>query len=170
MVERKGMIHVYTGNGKGKTTAAVGLCVRAAGRGFRCAFVQFLKGKPTGEALILRKLEGVEFFQTGRPDYDFVPTEEDRIRAEEGLKLAGSLMERCDLLVLDEVNVAVHLGLLPVEDVLKLVNEKPQKLELVLTGRHARKELIEVADYVTEFQLVKHPFYGGKSARLGIDY
>jgi cob(I)alamin adenosyltransferase len=167
---RKGYIHLYTGNGKGKTSAAVGLCIRALGRGLKCSFIQFIKGKETGEMITAKKLPNFEFIQTGRPDYDFKPNEEDKRRAEEGLKIARDRMNSVDVLVLDEVVVAVFLKLIEEEELLSLILEKPKSLELVLTGRHATGRLIEASDYVTEFQLIKHPFYRGEKARPGIDY
>lgn len=170
MALKKGFIHLYTGNGKGKTSAALGLCLRAIGRGLSCTFIQFLKGKETGELLAAKYLPRFEFIQTGRPDYDFRPNEEDRRRAEGALNLVRERMEGTDVLVLDEVVVAVHLKLIEEEELLSLIREKPEKLELVLTGRHASRRLIEVADYVTYFQLIKHPFYRGEGTRKGIDY
>jgi len=167
---KRGFVHVYTGNGKGKTTAAVGLSVRAVGWGLKVSFIQFLKGRPTGEMKVLSEIPDVEFVQTGRPDYDFNPNEEDRKRVLEAMRLARERAGSVDLLVLDEVNVAVHLGLLPLPTLVNFIKEKPEGLELVLTGRWAKPEVIELADYVTYFELVKHPFYRGKPARRGIDY
>ncbi len=166
----KGFIHVYTGNGKGKTTAALGLTVRAAGNGLKCCFIQFIKGKPTGELFALKHFPQITFIQTGRENYDFNPTEEDRTLAEKGLKLAVDLAPQFNLMVLDEVNVAVHLKLLKIEDVVNFIKNKPKKLELVLTGRHAPAEFIKLADYVTYFELIKHPYYKNIKARKGIDY
>ncbi len=167
---RKGFIHVYTGNGKGKTSAALGLCLRAAGRGLKCCFIQFIKGKKTGEMEAIKKLENIEFIQTGRHDYDFNVTEEDYKRARKGLEIAHKKLKEFDVVVLDEINVAVHLGLIGKEELLNLIRNKPEKVELILTGRFAKREIVEIADYVTEFQLIKHPFYRGESAREGIDY
>ncbi|WP_456419161.1 cob(I)yrinic acid a,c-diamide adenosyltransferase [Thermovibrio sp.] len=166
----RGMVHVYTGNGKGKTSAALGLCLRAVGRGLKCCFIQFIKGVPTGEMEAVKHLPGFEFYQTGRPGYDFRITDEDFKRAREGFELALKKSSEVDVLVLDEVNVAVHLGLLEVSQLVDFIRGKPPYLELVLTGRHARAEVIELADYVTYFQLVKHPYYLGRKARKGIDY
>jgi len=167
---KRGLIHVYTGSGKGKTSAALGLCLRAVGRGLRCCFIQFLKGVPTGELSAASLLPGFEIYQMGRPDYDFKVKPEDFKRAEEALNLAKEKAKEVDVLVLDEVNVAMSLGLIPVKEVLALIEGKPPSLEVVLTGRGAPREVIEVADYVTNFQLIKHPFYGGEAARKGIDY
>jgi len=167
---KKGFVHVYTGNGKGKTSAALGLCLRAVGRGLKCTFIQFLKGWETGEFLAANYLPNFEFIQTGRPDYDFKPTEEDRERVYQGLKLAEEKISKTDVLVLDEVIVAVHLKLLDEGELLSLIEKKPKTVELILTGRHATERLVEAADYVTYFQLIKHPFYRGEEARKGIDY
>ncbi len=167
---KKGFIHVYTGNGKGKTSAALGLCLRAAGRGLQCCFIQFVKGRKTGEMETIKKIENIEFIQTGRPDYNFTVTDEDYDRARRGLKIASEKIKEFDVVVLDEINVAVHLGLLNKQDVLSLIKNKPKNVELILTGRFAKREIIEIADYVTEFQLIKHPFYRGEDAREGIDY
>ncbi|WP_457679110.1 cob(I)yrinic acid a,c-diamide adenosyltransferase [Thermovibrio sp.] len=166
----RGLIHVYTGNGKGKTTAALGLCLRAVGRGLKCCFVQFLKGALSGEVKAVKYLPNFQLYQTGRPDYDFKPNEEDRKRVREGFLLAKEKVKEVDLLVLDEINVAVYLGLIKVDEVLDFIKSKPKKVELVLTGRNARAEILEVADYATYFQLIKHPFYSGVKARQGIDF
>jgi len=167
---KRGLIHVYTGNGKGKTSAALGLCLRAVGRGLKCCFIQFLKGVPTGELKGAESLPNFEICQMGRPGYDFKVVEEDYKRAKEALELAKEKAKEVDVLVLDEVNVAVHLGLIPLEELLEFIREKPPSLELILTGRHAKPQLIEAADYATDFRLIKHPFYKGLKARKGIDY
>ena len=167
---KKGFVHVYTGNGKGKTSAALGLCLRALGRGLSCCFIQFVKGRLTGELVAAEKLPNFCFIQTGRHDYNFEVTELDRKLALRGLKLAEEALEKFDVLVLDEINVAVHLQLVPLEKVIALIEKKPPTVELVLTGRHAKADVIRRADYVTEFCLVKHPFYRGEGARKGIDY
>ena len=169
-MSKKGLIHVYTGNGKGETSAALGITIRAAGNGLKCCFIQFLKGKPTGELSILNKIPNITFIQTGRTDYNFHPTEKDRELARKGLELANKLLPEFDLMVLDEINVAVHLNLIELKDVLELIKSKPLRLELILTGRHASSELIKLADYVTQFKLIKHPFYKNLKARKGIDY
>ncbi len=166
----RGLIHVYTGNGKGKTSAALGLCLRAVGRGLKCCFVQFIKGVPTGEMVAAERLDKFEFIQVGRRNYDFTVTPEDVEMARKGMDLAREKAQTVDVLVLDELNVAVHLNLLKVEDVLNFLKEKPECLEVVITGRYARPEIIELADYVTEMVLIKHPFYKGVSAREGIDF
>ena len=164
-----GLVHVYTGNGKGKTSAALGLCLRALGRGLKCCFIQFIKGIQTGEMISAGRLENFEFIQVGRKGYNFTVTDEDVRKAKEGLKLAERKSKSVDVLVLDELNVAIHLGLLEVEEVINFLRKKPKKLEVIITGRYAKQEIIEMADYVTEMTLIKHPFYRGLPARKGID-
>jgi cob(I)alamin adenosyltransferase len=167
---KRGYVHVYTGCGKGKTSAALGLCLRAVGRGLSCCFIQFLKGKTSGEIEAVKRLPNFHFIQTGRPNYDFCTTEVDRELALKGLQIAEEALGKFDILVLDEINIAVHLGLIPLSRVIALIERKPPEVELVLTGRHAKAEIIKRADYVTEFHLIKHPFYRGENARKGIDY
>jgi len=167
---KRGLVHLYTGSGKGKTSAALGLCLRAVGRGLKCCFIQFLKGLPTGELQAAKNLPNFELYQMGRPGYDFKITAEDYDRAREALELARKKAGEVDVLVLDEVNVAVHLGLIPLEELLDFIKQKPENLELILTGRYAKPQLVEVADYATNFQLIKHPFYEGLYGRKGIDF
>jgi len=167
---KRGLIHVYTGDGKGKTTAAVGLTVRAAGNGLKCCFIQFLKGWPTGEKEVLEKLPTVTFIQTGRRDYNFKPTEIDKELVKKGFEKAKEISNSYDLIVLDEINVAVFLKLLEPKEVLEFLKNKPKNLELVLTGRHAHPEVVKIADYVTYFEMIKHPYYKHLKARKGIDY
>lgn len=178
--ERKllGLVHIYTGEGKGKTTAALGLGIRACGGGFRVALVQFLKGGDTGELKILRGLG--EIFKVYRnPDHvkfikDMNPQELQAARSGtdrlwETAKNLGS-RGQCDLLILDEIMAAISNGLLPLEDVILWVREKPGALELVMTGRNAPADLVELADYVSEIKAVKHPFSRGIKARKGIEF
>lgn len=172
----KGLVQVYTGDGKGKTTAALGLALRAAGRGMRVLIVQFMKPpESTGEHFALKKLGGrIEVRAVGQPKWlgadRFDP--EDAELAGKGLAEAREAMLSgdVDLLVLDEVNVAVHFHLLRVEDVLALLRDRPENVEVVLTGRRAAPELIEAADLVTEMRPIKHPFDQGMEAREGIEF
>jgi len=122
---KKGFIHVYTGNGKGKTSAALGLCLRAVGRGLSCCFIQFLKGKAVGELEAVKRLPNFHFIQTGRPDYDFHITEADRELALKGFQLAEEALGKFDVLVLDEINITVHLGLVHLSRVINLIEKKP---------------------------------------------
>lgn len=164
------MIHVYTGNGKGKTTAAIGLAVRAYGRKKRVKIIQFMKSGGYGEITALKKL-GIDVEQFGRTE--FVnrdnPEREDIELAERALARAFSALPLCDLLVLDEINVAIDYKLIELEDVLKLM-EKAKNIELVLTGRYAKEEIIERADYVTEMREIKHPYRKGIEGREGIEF
>ena len=174
-----GKIQIYTGNGKGKTTAALGTALRALAQGKKVVFVYFDKGgEHYSEEAILKKLE-VEHYRTGLDRIDpetgkfrFGVTPEDIAEGEKGLVKAKELLERGDLdvLVLDEVCISTHLGILKEENVLELLKSKPQKLELILTGRDAPQSFEELADLVTQMDIKKHYFYGGASAREGLDY
>jgi len=168
-----GMVHVYTGNGKGKTTAALGLAIRARGRGLKVLVVQFMKGNVEyGELSSLRDL-GIEVVQFGRPDFvdRHDPDPVDIRMAGEGLDFASERIQsgKYDMVVLDEMNVAAAWKLVPVEAVLKVLEERPANIEIVLTGRYAPDELIEAADLVTEMVEVKHYFRKGVQARDGIE-
>jgi cob(I)alamin adenosyltransferase len=171
----KGLIHVYTGDGKGKTTAALGLALRAAGHGWRTYIGQFMKGQEYGE-LDAAKLLGdrLTIEQYGRPTFvhaDQVSAQDVRL-AQEGLARAGEAMSSgaYDIVVLDEINVALLFKLLTVEDVLSLIEQKPDEVELVLTGRRVPEEILTRADYVTVMQEAKHPYQQGVSARKGIEF
>ncbi|MGC8873157.1 MAG: cob(I)yrinic acid a,c-diamide adenosyltransferase [Chloroflexia bacterium] len=173
--ERRGFVQVYTGDGKGKTTAALGLALRAAGHGLYTYIGQFMKGQPYGELEAARLLAPyLTIEQYGRPSFVHVrhATPEDIRCAHEGLARAREalLSGRYDIVVLDEVCVALHFGLLTLPEVLSLLNERPAKVELVLTGRRAPKELLDRADLVTEMREIKHPYASGVSARPGIEY
>ena len=181
----RGLVHCYTGDGRGKTTAALGLTLRAAGRGLRCCVVQLMKHCPDcGEAQAYRKwLEpgGAELRQFGRPpkegeEFAWVDPErilpEDRVAAEEGFAFAAQAVNsrQFDLVVLDEINLAVAWGLVEEKRVLDLLRNKPDGVEIVLTGRNATENLMAAADLVTEMKAVKHPFETGARARVGIEY
>jgi cob(I)alamin adenosyltransferase len=171
----KGYIQIYTGNGKGKTTAALGLALRAAGCGLRTYFGQFLKGQPYGELAAAKKLVPlITIEQFGRKGFVHVtenPDEEDIQRARAGLEKCrrAMLSGRYSLVVLDEVNVALHFRLLKVKDILDLLNRKPADVELVLTGRYAPPGLLRRADLVTEMKEKKHYYNLGVQARSGIE-
>lgn len=169
------MIEVYTGEGKGKTTAAFGLALRALGNGKKVVIVQFMKGrKDVGEFRMGAKLQGLEIHQFGRPEFvdPMNPLPIDFELAKEGLKFAQRVLkERApDLLILDEVNVALKFGLLKTSDVIALLKGAPKSMEIVLTGRGAPKEIIEKADLVTEMKEVSHPFHEGVPAREGVEF
>lgn len=169
-------ILLFTGDGKGKTTAALGMALRAVGHGLRVCIIQFIKNDPrTGERMALSLLPHVEFLQTG---LGFLPAEGDeafdshRKAAEEGLKMAEERLKNdaCDLMVLDEICTACDLKLVPTEDVLHLVENAPTKVIWVLTGRGAPEALIKIADTVTVMECQKHGLHTGSKAEKGVEY
>lgn len=169
------MLQVYTGNGKGKTTAAFGLAMRACGHGWRVFVIQFMKGDPSyGEVAAARQIEGLEVVQTGLPTFveKNNPSPEDLAEARRGMALARQALDSrsCDMLILDELNVAVDYGLVPLEEVLALVDSCPAETELVVTGRYAAQALLDRAALVSEVREVKHPYQLGIVSRVGIDY
>jgi cob(I)alamin adenosyltransferase len=169
----KGYVHIYTGDGKGKTTAALGLALRAAGAGMKVFIAQFLKGKPSSEFIPLAKLsDSITFAQYGRDCLiKDKPTEEDKDLALRGIKEAREAIVsgKYDLIILDEVIVAVLFDLLSLDDLLDLIKKKPDHVELVFTGRKAHPKLIEAADLVTEMKEIKHYYTQGVLARAGIE-
>jgi len=171
---KKGFVQVYTGEGKGKTTAAVGLGLRAAGQGLKVYMIQFMKGRRYGEVAATEEMENFRIEQFGRDEFvrKGDPEEVDVRLAREGLRRAQEIIKggEWDVVILDEVNVAVDYGLLSLRDVIELVEMKPPHVELILTGRYAREEIIEKGDLVTEMVEVKHPFQKGVLARRGIDF
>ena len=169
-----GLIQVYTGDGKGKTTAAIGQAIRACGHGAQVIMIQFMKGREYGELKCAREVERFEILQFGRDEFvdRANPAERDIRYAKQGLAAAQEVMEgkRCDLLILDEINVAIDYGLVAVEDVVTMLKGKPEGMEVILTGRNAAQEVIETAHLVTEMQEIKHPYQQGIEMRKGIDY
>jgi cob(I)alamin adenosyltransferase len=171
----KGYVQVYTGSGKGKTTASLGLAVRAAGHGLKTVIIQFMKGWiDYGELAGVRMLAPyVVIHQAGRDT--FVnrkdPDPEDVRLAQEGWKLASGIISgrKADIVVLDEINCAMDFGLLPVGEVLEAIKGKPDGMELVLTGRGAPPEIIEAADLVTEMREIRHYYAKGVDARVGVE-
>jgi cob(I)alamin adenosyltransferase len=171
----KGMVQVYTGNGKGKTSAAFGLALRAIGRGLKVYIIQFIKGGfDYGELYIADKLPNLKLKAFGRGKFvtEKPPAKEDVKLAEEALKLAEETVKsgEYDIVILDEINVALNLKLIKTEKVIELIKKKPKHVELILTGRYAPDEIIEAADLVTEMREVKHPYNKGFQARKGIEY
>lgn len=171
----RGLVQVYTGNGKGKTSAAFGLALRAVGRGLRVFIVQFIKGGfDYGELYVVDKLPNLTLkaFGQGKFVTEKPPGKEDIALAGQALALAEETIKggRYDVVILDEVNVALSLKLISLEKVLRLIKEKPKHVELVLTGRDAPEEIIEAADLVTEMREIKHPYKKGLPARKGIEY
>jgi cob(I)alamin adenosyltransferase len=174
MALERGCTQVYTGNGKGKTTAALGLALRAVGRGLKVCVFQFIKGGgPYGEHLVADKLAPLfTIIQTGRPGWvDTKDISKDRRIAQEALVRARELLTSgdYDLFICDEINGAVGFGLIDVEQVLELIGLRPEKVELVLTGRNAHERVMEAADLVTEMREVKHYYKAGVPARTGIE-
>jgi cob(I)alamin adenosyltransferase len=171
----KGLLVVFTGNGKGKTTAALGMAVRAAGHGMKVLILQFIKGAWTyGELHSLGKMEEVEIKPLGSGfTWKKESLEEDRGLAEAGWEEAVSEMRRShyDMIVLDELNVVLSYGLLPREAVVETLKNRPAKPHIVVTGRNAPDELIAIADLVTEMKEIKHPFRDrGLKAAKGIEF
>ena len=171
----RGLVQVYTGEGKGKTSAAFGLALRAVGRGLRVFVIQFIKGGfDYGELHVVKRLPNLELKAFGQGKFvTQVPAGEKDVRlAKEALALARRVVKsgEYDIVILDEVNVAIHLGLLSVEKVVSLVKVKPKHVELVFTGRYAPKEILEIADLVTEMREIKHPYARGIKPRKGIEY
>lgn len=172
-----GLIHIYCGDGKGKTTSALGLSLRAVGSGMRVHIVQFLKGSETSELKVLNKIENLTI-QRCNKDYGFTfsMSQEDKIQLidchnsmlldTEKLVLSSSI----DMLILDEFNSAYNKNLLDRNIADRLVFNKPDNLELILTGRNPQDKFIEIADYVSEILAIKHPYQKGISARKGIEY
>ncbi len=170
---KQGFIQVYTGDGKGKTTAALGLALRAAGHGIRTYIGQFMKGQPYGELVALRGHPFITVEQYGgeRCIRREEVTEEDRSRARAGLERATKAMlsRRYGIVVLDEINVALWFGLIPEADLLESLAQRPPDIEVVLTGRKATERLVREAHLVTEFKQVKHYYEQGVPARDGIE-
>jgi len=171
----KGMVQVYTGDGKGKTSAAFGLALRAVGRGLKVYVIQFIKGGfDYGELHIVEKLPNLQLVTFGRGRFitTLPPSEEDVKLAREAFELAKKVVKNGehDVVVLDEINVALNLKMIETREVVELIKNKPKHVELVLTGRYAPTQIIEVADLVTEMREVKHPYAQGLPPRKGIEY
>jgi len=170
----KGYIHIYTGNGKGKTTAAFGLSLRAAGAGKKVFIAQFVKGKTYAEIEAVRKyLPAITLKQYGLGCFIVKnPTPQDVDAARTGLTEITQILEQgeYDLVVLDEANIALHYKLFSVEELIDAIKRKRPETELVITGRYAPTELIDLADLVTEMKEVKHYYKKGVVARKGIEY
>ena len=173
-----GIVIVYTGNGKGKTTASLGVALRAIGHGLRVCMVQFIKGEwHYGELNSVKKLEpDFELIVAGK---GFIGIIDDDHAFEEHVRAARTALDiveqkisldTFDIVILDEINYAVHLGLLQLVDVLKILQNRPKHLSLILTGNHACEEIISLADLVTEMKEIKHPYKKGIKAKKGIDF
>ncbi len=175
---KDGLVIVYTGNGKGKTTAALGMALRAVGYNHKICMIQFIKGSwPYGEMVSVKRLEPeLELIIVGK---GFVGIIDDKSAREDHIKIAQEAIQvskekiqsgNYNIVILDEINYAINLGLIDLNDVLNLIKSKPEKLNLVLTGNHAKNEIIDVADLVTEMKEIKHPFKSGIKAKKGIDF
>ncbi|MDO4987798.1 MAG: cob(I)yrinic acid a,c-diamide adenosyltransferase [Synergistes sp.] len=175
MFGEKGLVQLYTGDGKGKTTAALGLLLRAAGHGARTAVVQFMKGSDIyGEIKMLEQMTNVTLVRTGRTKCIFKgeETQEDFDEALRGIEAARRFISsgEFDLVILDEVNVATDFGLINPEDVINIIKGKARNTEVVLTGRNAPQDFIEAADLISEMKEIKHPWRSGVTARKGVEY
>jgi cob(I)alamin adenosyltransferase len=174
----KGLLIVYTGGGKGKTTAALGMALRAVGYGHRVLIMQFIKGSwHYGELESIKRLAPeVELLQGGEGFVgivdDTLPREDHVAAARAALTTARAKMatDAYDLVILDEINYALQLDLITLDDVKALIAERPRRLDLVLTGNHAHADIIEMAELVTEMREIKHPYQQGLSAKKGIDF
>ncbi len=172
---KNGLIHVYCGDGKGKTTAAIGLAVRAAGRNFKVLFAQFLKGNKSGERVSLSKLENINLTKTPEHikfyvDMNYHEKEHAKNNMEKIFSEAISLSNDYDLLILDEVLGLVECNFLDIDTLVDFLKNRPKNLEVVLTGRKLPDEIKELADYVTNFEKIKHPYDKGHLAREGIEF
>ncbi len=175
------MIHLYTGNGKGKTTAAIGLGIRAAGWSLQVCFAQFMKGNDTGELHVLNNLPGITILRSEK-NFGFYSSMSESDK-EELTEIHNRILDRilesvesgsCHMVILDEITYPVHWGLLDMEKLKRLLafgkQGADQEIELVLTGRNAEDFLSNTADYLTEMKCVRHPYEGGIGARKGIEF
>jgi cob(I)alamin adenosyltransferase len=170
----KGYVHIYTGNGKGKTSAAIGIAVRAAGAGLKTYFAQLMKSYLYSELISLKKISEIKTVQFG--DDNFVlekrkPNEKELTTARDALAKIEKIMlsGEYDIIVIDEALVSVYFGLITNRDIFDLIDKKPENVELILTGRYADKSIIEKADIVSEIKEVKHYYSKGILSRKGID-
>ena len=177
-MSKNGLTIVYTGKGKGKTTAALGIALRATGYKKKICMIQFIKGSwHYGEMESSKRLEPeFEMVAIGKGFVGIIddksPKEDHQKIAKEAIRISNEKIqsEKYDIVILDEVNYAVNLNLISLDDVLNLIKSKPENVDLVLTGNYAKEEVIEVADLVTEMKEIKHPFQKGIKAKEGIDF
>lgn len=173
----KGLVQVYTGDGKGKTTAALGQALRTVGRGYKVYMIQFLKGGDSGELHSVKRLSPeLQIFRFDKiKKFFWTLSEEEKAdlkkRIDEAFAFAVKVMkeEECNVLILDEIMGVLSNKLLSVEQICQLIREKPDHMELILTGRNVPQEIIDLADYVSEIKMIKHPFQKGIHAREGIE-
>jgi cob(I)alamin adenosyltransferase len=174
--KKKGLIIVYTGDGKGKTTAAFGMAFRAAGQGMSVVVAQFMKGKwKSGEVKAAEALKKfIKIYSVGEGfTWETKNREKDKDKIQKTWDFSREAIEsgKCDVIILDEINYAIDYGYLDLKDVMQALEQKPKMLHIVLTGRNAKPELIEIADLVTEMKTIKHPFTEqGMLAQTGIDF
>ncbi|GDY16452.1 cob(I)yrinic acid a,c-diamide adenosyltransferase [Nitrosopumilaceae archaeon] len=177
-MDKDGLTIVYTGKGKGKTTAALGIALRATGYAKKTCMIQFIKGSwHYGEMYSSKRLEPeFEMVAIGKGFVGIIDDksskEEHEQIAKEAIKISTEKIQsgKYDIIILDEINYAINLGLVKVEDVINLIKSKPRELDLILTGNYAKDEIIELADLVTEMREIKHPFQQGIKAKKGIDF
>jgi len=170
----KGLIQVYTGNGKGKTTAALGLALRAVGRDLKILIIQFMKKWDYGELHSIELIPNIILRTFGTKDFVY-KGKVKKIDYEEAKKafsfgMAGMKSGHYDMVIFDELNIALYYELLDLKEVIREIKEKPDNVEVIITGRRAPKEIIEIADLVTEMKEIKHPYQKGIEARKGIEY
>lgn len=172
-----GLIHIYCGDGKGKTTAATGLAIRAAGAGMKVLIARFLKNNDSAELNILKCIPGIDILPIEK-EFGFIRTKDNPVR-EKAREYYASYMNRAiekavsekyDLFIMDEINAAVTYGVVDAEELKEFIRNKPVKMELVMTGRNPDEEIAKMADYISEIKAVKHPFQEGIIARKGIEF
>jgi len=175
-MKKKGYIQVYTGNGKGKTTAAIGLALRAAGWDIKTYIAQFMKKGDYGELIAIKKYlsQFIVVEQYGLPDFHYSGkkiTNEERQAAQKGIEASKEAMfsGNYDIVILDEINILLHFKIIKLKPVLEIIEKKPDSIELILTGRMAPKEILSRADLITEMKENKHYFQENVQARLGIE-
>ncbi len=171
----KGLIQVYTGNGKGKSSAAFGLTLRASGRGLRSIIIQFMKQSNSyGEHFAIEKIDNIEIVAFGKSKFiNFKnPSKEDFDLLTQAFEFSKNTINsgEYDIVVLDEINIALHFNLIDIKETAELLKNKPEHVEVVLTGRLAPKEIIDLSDLVSEIVEIKHPYQRGICAREGIEY
>lgn len=173
-MKRRGTVQIYTGEGKGKTTAALGQALRAVGHGWKVIVIQFLKARQgVGEIAAAKDIPNLHILQFGSGHFVCnKPTQEDHTLAQQAWQEAreATLSGVYDMVILDEINVTIHYKMIAVQEVLRLIEDRPPHVELILTGRYAHPGLLEVADLVSEIKAVKHPYTSGVKAREGIEY
>lgn len=170
-----GLVHLYCGDGKGKTTAAVGLAVRASGAGKRVVFTQFFKDGSSSEVRQLKRLEHIQVFHADTVKgffWNMTPEQQEQVRRDDTalFRAVTEAAKNADLLILDEIVSACNRGVVPEGEVLEFLRSRPEGLEVVLTGREPSAGLQSMADYITEMRKLRHPYDGGVAARKGIEF